>query len=64
VIVVETPAADAADIAGKDEASTAAAITPTASVSATDEAATAAAIAPDQGGSSGEASGGISLVNP
>jgi hypothetical protein len=44
VIVVETPARHSADIPGKNETATAAAISPTAGVSATDEAATAAAI--------------------
>jgi hypothetical protein len=47
VIVVETPAQHSADIPGKNETATAAAISPTAGVSATDEAATAAAIVPD-----------------
>ena len=46
VIVVETPAQHSADIPGKNETATAAAISPTASVSTTDEAATAAAIVP------------------
>ena len=49
VIVVETPAAGTADIPGKNEAVTAAAISPaaTSGTAATDEAATAAAIASD-----------------
>jgi hypothetical protein len=46
VIVVDTPAQHSADIPGKNEAASAAAISPMPSVSTTDEATTAAAIAP------------------
>jgi hypothetical protein len=44
VIVVETPAQHSADIPGKNEAATAAAINPTLSVAGPDEASTAAAV--------------------
>jgi hypothetical protein len=44
LIVVETPAQHSADIPGKNEAATAAAINPTRSVAGPDEASTAAAI--------------------
>ena len=53
VIVVETPAPGSAQIAGKNEASTAAAISPqpgVTSITSTDEAATAAAISADASG--------------
>jgi hypothetical protein len=44
LIVVETPAQHSADIPGKNEAATAAAINPTLSVAGPDEASTAAAV--------------------
>ena len=44
LIVVETPAQHSADIPGKNEAATAAAINPTLSVAGTDEASTAAEV--------------------
>ena len=44
LIVVETPAQHSADIPGKNEAATAAAINPTRSVAGPDEASTAAAV--------------------
>jgi hypothetical protein len=44
LIVVETPAQHSADIPGKNEAATAAAINPTLSVAGTNEASTAAAV--------------------
>jgi hypothetical protein len=49
VIVVESPAPGTADIAGKNESATAAAISPQTGTSSTDEAATAAAISQSSG---------------
>jgi len=61
VIVVETPAQHSAEIAGKNEATTAAAVGSPSTVSTTDEAATAAAISKSPGsetsGSKANASG-------
>lgn len=65
VIVVETPAQGSADIPGKNETLTAAAISPAASVSSTDEAATAAAISPrDHDPTLRGSNAGVSLRNP
>jgi hypothetical protein len=75
VIVVENPAQHSAEIAGKNEATTAAAVGSAPIVSTTDEAATAAAISQSSGvdlrGSKpsdislqGSKDSGISLVNP
>jgi hypothetical protein len=64
-IVVESPAQHSSDIAGKNEATTAAAVGSPASVSSTDEAATAAAISQPSGvEDGGSKASGISLVNP
>ena len=49
IIVVETPAQHSADIPGKNEAATAAAINPTLSVAGPDEASTAATVSQSSG---------------
>ena len=58
-IVVEQQAQGSAQVPGKNEATTAAAISPQTGIASPDEAATAAAISPETGSASRDAAGGI-----